>query len=62
MLITKVEKLKLNNKTKLEDQLQKYMRKKEQEMLDMLVEKLLYLWVVVLPMVPKVKLIIKNES
>ena len=44
---TKEDTLKQNNKTKFQDQHQKYMLKKEQEMQDTQVEKLQYLLVVV---------------
>ena len=62
MLITKVEKQRLNSKMKLLAQLQKYTLKKVQVMLDTLVEKLQYLLVVVLHMVQKEKLVIKKEN
>ena len=43
MQIIKVDMLRLNSKMKFQDQLQRFMLKKEQVMQDMLVEKHLYL-------------------
>ena len=61
-VITKVEKQRQNKKTKLLDQLQKYMLKRALVMQDTQVEKHQYLLVEELHMVQKVNYHIKQES
>ena len=62
MQITKVDMLRLNSKTKLLDLHQRFMLKKELEMLVTQVEKLQYLSVVVLHMVLRENSLTKNEN